>query len=180
MACAITSGYSIECRDSVGGVQTIWLIENSNLYDASGNSTVTSASGTVTALNKVSGKRFWKFEVPRATAMTMNGITASQENGTIFYTHQVEFPVNQRNATMRNIVATLAKNRLTFVTLEGDGVYRMFGKAFGLFMDSSEGGSGTALGDRNGYVLKFSSQETEDFLVVPANIAANLEVAGTA
>lgn len=180
MACAITSGYSIECRDSVGGVQTIWLIENANLYDASGNSTVTSASGTVTALNKVSGKRFWKFEVPRATSMSMNGITASQENGTIFYTHQVEFPINQRNASVRNIIATLAKNRVTIVTLEGDGVYRMFGKAFGLFLDSSEGGSGTALGDRNGYMLKFSSQETEDFLVVPSNIAANLEVAGTA
>lgn len=180
MACAITSGYSIECRDSVGGVQTIWLIENSNLYDASGNSTITSASGTITALNKVSGKKFWKFEVPRGTAQTMNGITASQENGTIFYTHQVEFPINSRNASMRNIIATLAKNRLTFVTLEGDGVYRMFGKAFGLFMDSSEGGSGQGLADRNGYVLKFSSQETEDFLVVPANIAANLEVVGTA
>lgn len=180
MPCSITSGYSIECRDSVGGVQTIWLIENANLYDASGNSTVTSASGTVTALNKKSGKRFWKFEVPRGTAMSGNAITASQENGTIFYTHTVEFPINKRDATTRNIIATLAKNRCSIVTFEGDGIYRIFGVGFGLFLDSSEGGSGTALGDRNGYVLKWSSNETDDFLVVPANIAANLEVAGTA
>lgn len=180
MPCAITSGYTIDCRDSVGGVETIWLIENSALYDASGNSRVTTdGSGTVSALTKATGKRFYKFEVPRATSMTGNGITASQENGTLFYTHQVEFPINQRNAAVRNIVTTLAKNRLTFVTKEGDGVYRMFGKEFGLFLDSSEGGSGTALADRNGYLLKFSSQEKEDFLIVPANIAAALETPGT-
>lgn len=178
MTCEITSGYAIECRDSVGGVETIYLIENSALYDASGNSRVTSASGVVTALTKNTGKRFWKFEVPRGTANTSNGITSSQENGTFFYTHQVVFPINQRNATIRNIVTTLGKNRVTFVTKEGDNLYRMFGKEFGLSLDNSEGGSGTALADRNGYMLTFSSQEREDFLVVPANIAATLETAG--
>ena len=44
MSCAITGGYAIECNESVGGIETIYLIENSNLYDASGNSRVTSAS----------------------------------------------------------------------------------------------------------------------------------------
>jgi hypothetical protein len=178
MPCEITSGYAIECRDSVGGVETIYLIENSALYDASGNSRVTSASGVVTAIGKDAGKRFWKFEVPRGTASTSNGITSSQENGTFFYTHQVVFPINQRNATIRNIVTTLGKNRITFVTKEGDGLFRMFGVEFGLTLDNSEGQSGTSLADRNGYLLTFSSQEREDFLIVPSNIAATLETAG--
>ena len=178
-SCAVTSGYSIECRDSVGGVEVVYLIENSALYDASGNSRVTESSGVVSALTKNTGKRFWKFEVPRGTANTSNGITSSIENGTFFYTHKVSFPINDRSATTRNIITTLAKNRLTFVTKEGDGSYRMFGKEFGLQLETSEGGSGTALADRNGYVLTFSSQEREDFLVVPSNIAATLETAGT-
>ena len=74
---------------------------------------------------------------------------------------------------------TLAKNRLTFVVKEGDGSYKMFGKQFGLTMENSTGTSGTALADRNGYMLTFSSQEREDFLIVPALIAADLEVPGT-
>lgn len=180
MSCAITGGYAIECRESVGGVEVVYLIENANLYDASGNSTVTSASGTVTALNKVSGKRFWKFEVPRGTASTNNSITSSIENGTFFFTHQVMFPINSRSATIRNIVTTLAKNRLTFVTKEGDGSFRMYGKEFGLQLESTESGSGTNLADRNGYMLTFTSQEREDFLIVPSNIAATLETSGTA
>lgn len=180
MSCAITSGYSITCRESVGGIETIYLIENSNLYDASGNSLVTSASGVVTALNKLSGKKFWKFEVPRATSTANNGITSSIENGTFFFTHQVIFPINSRSADVRNIVTTLAKNRLTFVTKEGDGSFRMYGKEFGLQLETTEAGSGTALADRNGYLLTFSSQEREDFLIVPSNIASTLENLGTA
>ena len=179
MACSLTSGYSIECRDSVGGVEVIYLIENSALYDASGVSRVTETSGTVTAITKNTGKKFYKFEVPRGTSNAANGITSSIENGTFFYTHKVMFPINDRSATTRNIVTTLAKNRLTFVTKEGDGSYRMYGKEFGLQIESSEAGSGTALADRNGYMLTFSSQERQDFLIVPANIAATLETPGT-
>jgi len=179
MPCAITGGYVIDCRESVGGIEAIYLIENSALYDGSGVSRVVEASGTVTAMTKASGKRFWKFEVPRATASSSNAMTGSQENGTVFFTHQVTFPINARSASVRNTISTLAKNRVTIVTKEMDGTYRMFGKEFGLFLDTTESGSGTAAGDRNGSVLTFSSVEREDFLVVSASVAANLEVAGT-
>lgn len=178
MPCAITGGYTIDCRESVGGIETVYLIENSALYDASGNSRVTEASGTVTAMTKATGKRFWKFEVPRATASSSNAMTGSTENGTVFFTHQITFPINSRSASVRNTITTLAKNRLTFVTKEMDGTYRMYGKEFGLFLDTAEAGSGTAAGDRNGYNLTFSSVEREDFLVVSSAVAANLEVAG--
>jgi hypothetical protein len=97
----------------------------------------------------------------------------------VFFTHQVTFPINARSASVRNTISTLAKNRVTIVTKEMDGTYRMFGKEFGLFLDTTESGSGTAAGDRNGSVLTFSSVEREDFLVVSASVAANLEVAGT-
>ena len=178
MPCALNSGYSIDCRESIGGIQAIWLIENSALYDASGNSRVSESSGTVTGMTKASGKRFYKFEVPRATASASSNLTGSQENGTIFFTHQVMFPINSRNASIRNIITTLAKNRLTFVTYDMDGTYSMYGKDFGLFLDTTESGSGTAPGDRQGSMLTFTSQETDDFLVVSASVAANLGVAG--
>lgn len=178
MPCAITSGYTIDCRESVGGIQAIWLISNANLYDASGNSRVTESSGTVTAMTKASGTRFYKFEVPRGTAVASTNMTGSQENGTVFYTHSLTFPINSRTATVRNIITTLAKNRLTFVTLEMDGVYRMYGKGYGLMMDSTTNSSGTAPGDRNGAELVFSSMEIDDFLVVSSSVAANLEVNG--
>lgn len=168
MPCAITGGYSIECRESVGGIQTLWVLEKSKL------TSYTESSGTLSAIT--TSNDFWKIEVPRGTAFASNTITASQENGTFFYTHEINFPVNSRSASVRNLVNVLAKNKCVFVTLEGDGVYRMYGASFGLFLDSAEAGSGTALADRNGYMLKFSSQETSDFIVCPyATISSSLE-----
>jgi hypothetical protein len=178
MPCAITSGYTIDCRENIGGIQAIWLISNANLYDASGNTRITESSGTVTAMTKATGTRFYKFEVPRGTAVASTNMTGSLENGTVFFTHELTFPINSRTATVRNIITTLAKNRLTFVTLEMDGVYRMYGAGYGLMMDSTTNSSGTAPGDRNGAELKFSSMEINDFLVVSSSVAANLEVAG--
>ena len=167
MACAITGGYTIDCRESVGGIQTLWVLEKSNI------TSYTESSGTLSAITLPSGVTFWKVEVPRGTAFATNTITASQENGTVYYTHGVDFPINSRSATVRNLINVLAKAKCTFVTLEGDGVYRMYGAKFGLFMDSAEAGSGTALGDRNGYMCKFSSMETEDFIVCPSGVIAS-------
>jgi len=166
MSCAITGGYTIECRESVGGIQTLWVLEKSKLtsYSVSG--------GVLTAITTTTD--FWKIEVPRATAFASNSITASQENGTFFYTHEINFPINSRSASVRNLINVLAKNKCSFVTLEGDGQYRLYGASFGLFLDSAESGSGTALADRSGYMAKFSSQETEDFILCPANIIADV------
>lgn len=159
MPCAITGGYTIDCRESVGGIQTLWVLEKSNV------TSYTESSGTVTAITLPSGVTFYKIEVPRGTAFATNTVTASQENGTVFYTHGIDFPINSRSASVRNLISVLAKNKCVFITLEGDQQYRMYGAKFGLFMDSAEAGSGSALGDRNGYMCKFSSNETEDFLV---------------
>ena len=156
MACAISSGYTIDCRESVGGVQTIWVIEKSKI------ASYAQTDGTLTAITmSPSGQTFYKVEVPRGTAFATNAITASQENGTFYYTHLVSFPINSRSATVRNLINVLAKNKCVFVTLEGDGVYRMYGASFGLFLDSAEAGSGTALADRNGYMCRSEEHTSE-------------------
>lgn len=62
MACAITSGYSIDCRENIGGVSAVYIAEFGNI------SSIAEVSGLVTGITKAAGKRFYKFEVPRATA----------------------------------------------------------------------------------------------------------------
>jgi len=172
MACAITSGYTIDCRENIGGLKAVYLIEFGNV------SGVTEVSGLVTGLTKVVGKRFYKFEVPRAVANTSSAGTGSEENGSFFYTHQVVFPLNKRDSTTANVVRTLAKNKLMAVTLDMDGVYRMYGKGNGLYIATTESGSGTAAGDRNGYNITMSGIETDDFLQVSSAVGLALETAG--
>jgi hypothetical protein len=172
MACAITSGYTIDCRENIGGVSAVYLAEFGNI------SGITEVSGLVTGITKVAGKKFYKFEVPRATANTSSNATASEENGSIFYTHQVVLPLNKRDSTTANIVRTIAKNKLIAVTLDMDGNYRMYGADHGLYLASTESGSGTAAGDRNGYNITLTGIEPDDFLQVSAAVGGALETAG--
>jgi hypothetical protein len=172
MPCAITSGYTIDCRESIGGINAIFFGEFANF-------TPLEASGTVTGITKVAGKRFYKFEVPtKSTATAMSTGTGSTENGTFFYEQTIELPINKRDATTRNLVTALNKNKLIVVTLDKDGVYRMYGKGSGLFVDSSEGKTGAAAGDQNGYILKLSGTEQDDFFVVSNAVGLALETAG--
>lgn len=172
MACAITSGYSIDCRENIGGVSAVYIAEFGNI------TSFAEVSGLVTGITKAAGKRFYKFEVPRATANTSSNATASEENGSVFYTHQVVLPLNKRDSATANIVRTLAKNKLMVVTLDMDGNYRMYGADHGLYLASTESGSGTAAGDRNGYNITLTGVEPDDFLQVSASVGAALETAG--
>lgn len=172
MPCAITSGYTIDCRENIGGLKAVYIAEFGNI------SGVTEVSGLVTGITKATGKRFYKFEVPRATANTTSNATGSEENGSLFYTHSVVFPLNKRDSTTANVVRTLAKAKVMVVTLDMDGNYRMFGKGNGLYLASTENGSGTAAGDRNGYNITLTGVEPDDFLQVSASVGAALETAG--
>ena len=90
----------------------------------------------------------------------------------------VDFPINKRDATTRNVITTLAKNKVVIVTKDKDGTYRMYGKQYGMYLGASTGATGAAAGDANGYVLKFEGTELEDFFVVSSSVGNALETAG--
>jgi len=172
MACAIVSGYTIDCRESVGGIDAVFFAEF-------GNVTILDASGVVTGITKVTGKKFYKFEIPtKSSAVASSNPMGSIENGTLFFEQTLDFPVNKRDATTRNIITTLSKNKVVAVTLDKDGTYRMYGKQFGMYLGGSTGTSGAAAGDAQGYVLKFEATEKEDFFEVTNAIGLALTTAG--
>ena len=179
MACAITAGYVITCNDAVGGIDAIYLISYSEIDQTGGVPTMTEASGVITSIDKSAGKRFWKFDIPtKSAAVASSDPKGSPENGTLFFEQKIEFPINKRDATTRNIVTTMAKNRVIAVTIDKDGSYRMYGRYGGLFLDASTGSTGSAPGDANGYKLVFVGQEREDFFIVDSATALALETPG--
>lgn len=175
MACALTQGLNLDCREGIGGIKEVYIIELANL------SAVTEVSGVVTAITKESGKRFWKYSLVRETSNTSEAITANEQNGTLFYTQTVNIIINKRQASVRNEILLLAKNNLVLVVVEnqldssGNNKVWMFGKTQGLILGSGTSDSGTAWGDRNGYTLAFSGNEPELAPSVTYSLVAALE-----
>lgn len=168
MACALTSGYTLDCKDSLGGVKAVWFIEHANV------SSVTEASGVVTAITKGAGKVFYKYELVRNTSSLTENITASVENGTVFYAQELSVILNKMQASTRNEILLLAKNVLMAVVQDSNGKYWLLGKTNGIDITGGSSATGTAQGDRNGYTLTFTGGEPALAPEVSSGIIAGL------
>lgn len=172
MACDITSGFTLGCRDNSGGIK--------NLYILSGSiDTVTGAdAGLITGLTG-SGE-FYKFELFRQTSDFSEAISSTPENGTVFYDQTLNATFFKLQSATRNQVRVLAKNPDLKIVVEtnngstdGIGKFFLMGQENGAQLLSGTAQTGTAFGDLNGYSLTFSGQEPE-----PASEISGSSLAG--
>lgn len=168
MACALTQGYTLDCRESMGGIKAVWLIAHANV------SSVTEASGIVSAITKGAGKVFYKYELVKNTGSMTETVTASVENGSVFYAQELAIVLNKLQANTRNEILLLAKNTLMAVVQDANDKYWLMGRYTGLDLTAGTAASGTALGDRNGYTLTLSGGEKELAPEVASGVIAGL------
>jgi hypothetical protein len=171
MACALTQGYTLDCRDSLGGITEVYFIEKGNV------TSTTQASGVITAVVKGASKVFRKYELVPGTSSLTENINASVQNGTVFYAQELSIILNKLQANTRNEILLLAQNTLAAVVGDNNGKYWYLGKVHGINITGGSGATGTAQGDRSGYTLTFSGSEGELAPEVSAGIIAGLTVA---
>lgn len=169
MACALTQDYSFGCDVGSGGLKELYLIELENI------STVTESSGTLTAITKVSGKIFRKYQLVQDTATAEETITGNLQNGTLYYAQKVTVVINKQNVAVRNEILLLAKNRLAIVTVDNNDTYRLYGWDQGVRLNEGSAATGTAWGDRNGYTLTFSGNQRQLAYFVTSGVIATLQ-----
>lgn len=170
-SCALTTDYNLDCRDSVGGVKSIYLIELANVTG------VTVSAGVASAIAKANNKVFRKYNLVKATADAVEDFQASEENGTFFYDQAINIILNKMQAASRNEIVLLAQNLLMAVVEDRNGKYWLYGKTNGLTLTSGKAGTGKAMGDRNGYELGFKGMEEVMAAEVSSSIIAGLIVA---
>lgn len=172
MACALTSDYSFGCDVGIGGTKELYLIELENI------GSYTESSGTLTAITKVTGKVFRKYQLVLETANFGEDITGNRQNGTLFYPQRGTIVINKQNVAVRNEILLLAKNRLVVVIKDNNLTYRLYGREYGMMLLTGAAETGTAWGDRNGYTLNFTSNELELAPFVTDAVIATLQTPG--
>jgi hypothetical protein len=173
MACALTQGYSLDCRDSLGGIVEVYFTEAANV------TATTEASGVITALTKAAGKRFWKYALVKDTSMFNQTMTASVANGTVFYGQELQIILNKPQTNTRNELLLLAQNSLVAVAKDSNGIYWYLGKTRGIDMTANAASTGTAQGDRSGFTLTFTGSEPALAPSVLGTVASALETPGS-
>lgn len=154
MPCALTQGFILDCKESVGGIKSVRFVEFDNV------ASIAYAAGVAT-LTMVASKKFWKYAQVRETSSFTETITANVQNGTIFYQQEVTVIINKLAAATRNEILLLAKNRLMAIVEDMNGSYWLLGAKNGLDITGGNSATGTASGDRNGYTLTFQAMEAD-------------------
>lgn len=163
MSCALTSAYSLPCKDSIGGVKEVYLIEKAN-------ATFTPSGNVITAITLASTKHWFKYEQIRETASFTQTYTDNIANGTQFVTQELDMFIPKLSTTLRNEIALIAQNRLYIVVLDRNGQYWLMGYENGCDRVGGTAATGTAMGDKNGYSLKFQAMEAHEAYEVTASL----------
>lgn len=155
MACNIVEGYAIACRDSIGGIKTIYAAQFEHV------SGCTESSGVVTALTMSGSNKFWIYNMEKENAEMTENETGSVENGTLFWEQTLSFTLKKLTAAQRNNMKVLAQNRLVVIVLDNNGLYWLLGRHNGLDkVGTNTAKTGKALGDMSGYELTLMGKET--------------------
>ena len=166
MACELTTGRALDCKDIVGGVRAVYFCQ---LEDA----TITSSGGAITDLD-LSPAQLYKYNLVRGTGSFTETLTASAENGTVFYEPSVNVKLHKLSVADQNEIKLLAQNRLLIFVetnaVDANGKRQIWccGSENGMEMTTGTGNSGVSFGDMSGYDLNFVGMESIPCLFVNA------------
>jgi len=155
MACELTAGKLLDCKDKWAGIKEVFFLQHEDLatgvvFDAT--------TGEIEDLPTIAN--LYRVQVEKNTANADCTINPN-EQGAVTFTHQVTFQMRALSTTTRKEIALWAKNRLAiFVRDMNDNIW-LYGRERGMEVASGTIATGAALGDFNGYTLAFQSEETQ-------------------
>ena len=166
MACATLTGVTLDCLEGVGGVKKVAFAP----FSTTATFAVDSA-GQVTGVTSLTPSGV-VFECEDETANMTETTTTNIQNGSIYEAGAGTVVLNNMTQTKRNAVEALKKNRTFMVVKDENSRYWLCGKTRGVRVTGGPSGTGTALGDRNGYEVALTWNEPAKALEMTAAAAA--------
>jgi hypothetical protein len=158
MACNfITTGRALACKDSVGGIKAVIFVPNDANNKIVATSTDYDADGAIDELvSDVTGA--FKYEL-KGTSSLEQTITASADNGTVFYEQTLNLTLPKLSALDTKEIKLLAASRPQIIVQDYNNNYVIVGLLNGADVSGGTIVTGTAMGDMSGYTLVFSAME---------------------
>lgn len=171
MSCVLTTGYSLGCRDNIGGIQEVYIgtwNADALTYTLGTNDIIGTFSGTWSG--------FQTFEQEIETGSFNQTGQFSTENGTTFYEQNLEISLHKLEAALRNTIKILGIGKWRVLIKDQRGKYWLMGAQNPVRVSASTPSLGKAYGDMNGAVITFLGKEPEPAYEVASSAALQLIV----
>jgi hypothetical protein len=176
MPCALTKGFTLDCKDAIGGVKSVRIASLADYLALD----PTISSGEITAWG-TPATSFFKYDQLKETSSLTETINSSIQNGSVYYTPEVTIVMSKLDAERRNEIKLLAQNRVVAIVETNDETpaYFVVGVSTGLEVSAGSSATGTAYADLQGYTITLSGMEAAPMLQIDATSAASLVAAVT-
>ena len=159
MACDIAMGRAETCKDSVSGLLAVYLInygigEGDVTYDATHTDLISAVDGV---------SNLYKFELKGENSFDQD-IKTDRNTGTTYFEQKLNIKLKKQDVATTKMIKILSYGRPQIVVHTRSNQFFLVGLEQGADVVSGTIGSGTKLGDFNGYSLSFMAEEK-----VPAN-----------
>jgi hypothetical protein len=153
MACELSTGFTLDCKDGIGGIKQIVLVDKTQV-----SSINVDANEIVTAINGPVAGDLYTYELPTQTGSFEETINFNRDAGTIFYTQTVNVMLQKLSSAKRLELQNVATARVIVFVEDTNGNWWAVGYEYGADLSTSTAATGTVLGDMNGYTLAFTHE----------------------
>ena len=154
MACELSTGFTLDCKDGIGGIKQIVLLDKTSVE------TITYEVGTEVISSMVINNvnELHTYELPTQTGSFEETINFNRDAGTIFYTQTVNIMMQKLSAPKRLELQNAATVRVIVFVNDTNNNWWAIGIENGADLSTGTAATGTALGDANGYTLAFTHE----------------------
>lgn len=179
MACTIGSGRTEPCKDVVGGLKNVYIL-NFETTDYSPDEASADSALEVKRLSAIGTgvsnlAQAYKFELKGASSYTEN-VQASRENGTLAFEQVLELQLKKLTKESHKEIKALSFGRPHIIVEDYNGNLFLAGREHGMEVTGGTIVTGTAMTDMSGYTLTFTGMERKpaQFLVAGDDVADTL------
>ena len=149
MACELSIGFTLDCKDGIGGIKKIVLCDTVQSFEFEVGTEV------VSVINAANINDLYTYELPTQTGSFEETINFNRDNGTVFYTQTVNVMLHKLSAAKRLELQTVATARVVVFVEDTNSNWWAVGYEYGADLSTATAATGTTLGDGNGYTLAF-------------------------
>ena len=157
MACNLSKGRAVNCKDNQGGISRIWITDFDSLgtMTLGSNDEITDATGTAT---------LFQYDLKGSANTMETTATTSRDNGSAFFSTTLSVTLPKLTKEDMKELKLLAYGRPQIIVEDRNSNFLLLGKEHGCELTNATISTGGAMGDMNGYVMEFQSEE-----VLPPN-----------
>ena len=172
MACDISLGRIEPCRDSVGGLDAVYFVNDGAItgftMDTTDADVIASVDGTPDA---------YKYDL-KGNSTFETTINSSTENGTSFFEQTLTLTLKKLDINSHKELKLLTWGKPKVIVKDNNGNFFLMGKEHGAEVTGGTVVTGGAMGDLSGYTLTLSAMERVPANFIDATDEAGLTTAG--